>query len=464
MQEKSRRTRAVRKSNTVRKMKESSKALQKIQPKKRPTARKPGGRKGQPRKIYSRNPLAALLGRAGAVFGIIFLIWLIFFFEPPANYPERFGVRSMKLDAETIEMEFYSNNYNGKLLPLDFLLNAAQGAVTAVEEEKTTLRFQDGATVILTEGSRKMEVNGEKKKFKAPVMTVEGLTLIPGELIEEIDPKGASFEEGLGRISLGGKAPEGEYQEFTGKEGYLRLVNQTNTLPAAYAPEDLVEVNSLNSIMAYGTNTKLREEAAQALARMYSENGVKYIMSSGYRDYNTQTRLFNEKVQQYLAQGFSEERAREEAGTIVALPGTSEHQSGLAVDLSIPGVVLTENFKNTEAGQWLAANSYRYGYVLRYTEAQTAITGIIYEPWHFRYIGYPHSEILVKEGIVFDTYMEDLREVHTRFFKAEDGKNYTIWLLPEALYPEKLLYKAGEGAGVSTDNKESVVLTFATGQ
>lgn len=460
MEDKSRRSRLARRSAPARKLKENSKSLQKIQPKKKGSSRKPAGRKGEPRKIYSRNPLAALLGRVGAIFAVILLIWLIFFFEPPANYPERFGVRSMKLDAAAIEMDFYSNNYDGKLLPLDFLLNAAQGAVTAVEEDKTTIRFQDGDTVILTEGSRRMEINGEKKKFKAPVMTVEGLTLIPGELIQVLDPEGAAFEDGKARISLGGSSPEGKFQEFTGNEGYLRLVNQTNTLPAAYAPDDLLEVNSLNSIMAYGTNTKLREEAARALARMYSENGVKYIMSSGYRDYNTQTRLFNEKVQQYLSQGFSEERAREEAGTIVALPGTSEHQSGLAVDLSIPGVVLTENFKNTEAGQWLAANSYRYGFVLRYTEAQTAVTGIIYEPWHFRYIGYPHSEILVKDGIVFDTYMEDLREVHSRFFEAEDGKDYTIWLLPEALYPEKLQFKAGEGVGVSTDNKESVVLTF----
>lgn len=457
MEIQSRRARAQKRQKTSIRVESNSRSLKKIQPK---NNSKKSFNKTKDRKIYSRNPFQSLLLKLGGLFALVFLAYLLFFFEFPANYPKDYSVKEITLNAAQIQIEFYSDRYKKQLIPLEFLLKLAQGEITTVGVEEKKIEFADGKTILLTEGSRKILIGNKKVKFDAPVMTIEGMTLIPGELIEELYPKVAKFKDGIATYHLSDQKPKGDFLQFTGEEGYLRLVNGDNPLPKEYIPKDLVNMNTYKTITAYGNNTNLRTEAAEALAKMYKENAVPYIMSSGFRDYDTQTILYNDKVAQYLGMGYSDERAKAQAGTIVALPGTSEHQVGLAVDFSIPGVLLTENFKNTEAGQWLSANSYKYGFVLRYTEAQTAVTKIIYEPWHFRYIGYPHSEILVKDGIVFDTYINGLREDKYRFYKGDNGTSYLIWLLDGKLKPESLKYNTEFGVGVSTDNKEGIILTL----
>jgi zinc D-Ala-D-Ala carboxypeptidase len=286
------------------------------------------------------------------------------------------------------------------------------------------------------------------------------MVLIPGELAEELFPKDFNFDKGEISFNLSNDSPEGEYYSFDDYDGYLRLVNKDNLLSKNYEPTDLVNMNILKSITAYGTNTSLREEAAQALAKMYNENNVGYAMSSGFRTFETQTQLFNQKVSENMSAGKTEEQAIADASTIVAIPGSSEHQLGLAVDFAIPGVVLTEEFKNTVAGKWLSDNSYKYGFVLRYTKEQTAITNIIFEPWHFRYIGFPHSEILYKEGIVFDTYIKYLREDKVKYYKDEQNDEYIIWLLSDLMIPETLKFNTSNGIGVSSDNGDNIILTM----
>ncbi len=416
--------------------------------------------KGKNKKIYSNSPVNNLLKKVSIVFGIIMVIYVIFIFEFPANYPDKFKISNMTLDSNKITMQVETDSYKDKLIPLDILLNIGKGEITLIGEKETTIVFANNKKIILKEGSRKIKINDKTKKFNAPVVKYKELVLVPGELAKTLLPEITNFSNGKLSFNLSSDKPEGEYLSFDDYDGYLRLINKENPMTKNYEPTDLINVNTLDSITAYGTNTNLRDEAANALSKMYKENSVQYAMTSGFRNYETQTQLFNEEVADNIQAGKTEEQAKIDAGTIVAIPGTSEHQVGLAVDFAIPGVVLTEEFKNTPAGKWLESNSYKYGFVLRYTKEQTAITNIIFEPWHFRYIGYPHSEILFKEKIVFDTYIEALREEKVKYFQAEDGNDYIIWLLSGTLKPEKLEFNTSNGIGVSSDNGDGIVLTM----
>ncbi|MGO1544438.1 MAG: D-alanyl-D-alanine carboxypeptidase family protein [Gulosibacter sp.] len=162
------------------------------------------------------------------------------------------------------------------------------------------------------------------------------------------------------------------------------LLNKRTPLdPADYAPEPLVYMSDIgiDSINGHA----LREDAALGIQELFAaaaEAGHVLDMTSGYRDYDLQTQLYD---------GYVSERGQETADETSARPGYSEHQTGLAADISAPGsdpyCILQECFGETEAGQWLAENSWQYGFILRYEEGETAITGYSYEPWHFRFIG-----------------------------------------------------------------------------
>ena len=126
----------------------------------------------------------------------------------------------------------------------------------------------------------------------------------------------------------------------------------------------------------------LRTEAAQALDRMATDAaaaGIQLSVASAYRSYDTQVATYN---------GFVARDGQAQADTYSARPGHSEHQTGLAVDLNDGGPCQVDVcFADTAAGQWLAANSWQYGFIVRYPNGYDSITGYQYEPWHFRYVG-----------------------------------------------------------------------------
>ena len=139
-----------------------------------------------------------------------------------------------------------------------------------------------------------------------------------------------------------------------------------------------------------------------------SEN-VRILTVSAYRDYDYQQELFNNKVHSLQKEnGYSVSKAQQEAATVVAAPGTSEHQLGLALDLvDANHVVLDESQEETVAYQWLKAHCHEYGFIVRYPNGKTEITGIIYEPWHFRYVGEEAAKIIMKNEITLEEYLRD---------------------------------------------------------
>ena len=134
--------------------------------------------------------------------------------------------------------------------------------------------------------------------------------------------------------------------------------------------------------------------------------GLSPVICSSYRTLEKQQSLFESEVQSYMQQGHSRETAEKIAATSVAIPDTSEHQLGLAVDIvDINNQRLETEQEDTDVQKWLMANSWKYGFILRYPKDKTDITGTIYEPWHYRYVGkesaiYMHNHNLCLEEFI----------------------------------------------------------------
>jgi len=184
---------------------------------------------------------------------------------------------------------------------------------------------------------------------------------------------------------------------------YLKLVNRYNFLDYYFMPH-------LNPI---GGGHYFDARAYQALLDMLDSarsDGLSPVVVSSFRSVARQTTLFNNRIQRFIDEdGYDFDDAFEAARRIVAYPGTSEHNLGLAVDIvsnSYHG--LTAQQANTPEGIWLAENSYRYGFVLRYPNDKQHITNIIFEPWHFRYVGVYAATQMFERGLVLEEYVSEL--------------------------------------------------------
>lgn len=184
---------------------------------------------------------------------------------------------------------------------------------------------------------------------------------------------------------------------------YLTLVNFEHALSETFVPEELAEVDN-----GYVADSRIADATKQMIAAAREEN-VRIIALSAYRDYDYQMDLYENKVQRLQQEkGYSVDKAREEAATVVAYPGTSEHQLGLALDLvDARHVKLDESQEDTDAYKWLYEHCAEYGFIVRYPNGKTDITGIIYEPWHFRYVGEEAAKVIMEKGITLEEYLTD---------------------------------------------------------
>ena len=179
----------------------------------------------------------------------------------------------------------------------------------------------------------------------------------------------------------------------------LTLVNPWNELPEDWQV-DLVTLSN-------GLQIDRRcYDALQEMMDACREAGYEPLICSAYRTQETQQDLFNNKVAKLEAEGKSHDEAVQEAGTVVAVPGTSEHQLGLTVDVvDVNNQNLTEEQEKTPTQKWLMANSWRYGFIHRYPNSKSDITGIIYEPWHYRYVGRDAAQEIFNKGITLEEYL-----------------------------------------------------------
>lgn len=184
------------------------------------------------------------------------------------------------------------------------------------------------------------------------------------------------------------------------KDELLTLVNFENTIPKDWKV-DLVQLNNGQSV-----DRRIYDDLIAMLQAAKSE-GLNPLICSSYRTNEKQEQLHQNKVSEYLSQGYSKVEASDKAAFWVARPGTSEHQLGLAVDIvSTKNQRLDRSQENTVEQQWLIQNSWKYGFVLRYPTNKNSITGVGYEPWHYRYVGKEHAKKINELGVCLEEYVK----------------------------------------------------------
>ena len=178
----------------------------------------------------------------------------------------------------------------------------------------------------------------------------------------------------------------------------MLLVNRDYILPDDY------EVTLAPCITNDPDSLKLDYRVAPHYNEMYLaalEDGVELTPVSGYRSVERQKRNFENKIQKYVSEGYGKVEATQMAATIILPPGTSEHNAGLAMDICS----LYESFENTEEFRWLNENAADYGFILRYPKDKQDVTKIIYEPWHWRYVGVDVAKAMKASGQCFEEYL-----------------------------------------------------------
>ena len=191
----------------------------------------------------------------------------------------------------------------------------------------------------------------------------------------------------------------------------LVLVNRDHKIPEGYSVE-LEEVE---------TTHKIDKRVAESLRQMLSdarEEGLSPIICSSYRTREKQTQLYNNKVKEYKRFGYSSDEAENLASYWVAIPGTGEHETGLAVDIvSKKYQILDEKQEETDVQKWLMENSYKYGFTLRYPTDKKEITMINYEPWHYRYVGIDNATYMKEHDMCLEEYIDYLKQFEEEEYK-----------------------------------------------
>lgn len=192
---------------------------------------------------------------------------------------------------------------------------------------------------------------------------------------------------------------------------YLLLANKQHPLEATYAPANLRTLDA--SLTLYGKEIRLESNAAlavEALVReLWARGYTDIVVTSGYRSYTYQQSLFHTYVEKEKSNHPDWSQAEAEACVLTysARPGTSEHQTGLCVDLiSTNYVSLDESFAQNPAYAWLCEHAHFFGFVLRYPQGKQAIVGYGYEPWHYRFVGVEAATAMHESGLTLEEYLD----------------------------------------------------------
>lgn len=204
-----------------------------------------------------------------------------------------------------------------------------------------------------------------------------------------------------------GHAAEGETVVFSRDDWKLLLINKQHSIPDRY-DFPLGDIQTMKGTMQ--CDARIIDDLLNMLQDA-KEDGIILQICSPYRDLEYQEVLFNKKIKFYMNRGMSYMEAYQRGSRVVAVPAASEHRLGLAMDIVSDNYTdLNEGFAGTAAGKWLAENSYKYGFILRYPKGKEDITGIDYEPWHFRYVGVDAAAVMTERELTLEEFWDELWE------------------------------------------------------
>ena len=211
------------------------------------------------------------------------------------------------------------------------------------------------------------------------------------EVVESVGDTAGSDAEETGADTTAAAKPEGLPDIDINSWEYI-LANSTHSI-SDYEPPELGDIEDAE------LDSRIMEPMMSFIGAA-RDQGLSVILASGYRSYETQTWLFENKVAQY-------DGDEETAATIVARPGTSEHQTGLAADITDQYYEMkTQDLENTELYKWMSAHCQEYGFIVRFPKGKEDITGIIYEPWHFRYVGVEAASYIMEHDLTLEEFVE----------------------------------------------------------
>ena len=223
-----------------------------------------------------------------------------------------------------------------------------------------------------------------------------------GENDGQTEPGGNGSQEPGSSQAPENNENEAQSLEDAEEKGLLILVNKQHSIDQDYQPDDLREIKYVASGRDPSTRY-MREEAADAFEKMVdkaAEDGFELKMTTAYRSYGFQKLLFDSYVKK---------EGEEAANKYSAKPGQSEHQTGLAVDVSSPSVdyQLSDDYGETKEGKWLARHAHEFGFIIRFPKGKEDITGYQYEPWHIRYVGLTAAEEIYEQKLTLEEYLQE---------------------------------------------------------
>lgn len=341
---------------------------------------------------------------------IFCLVSVIFLTEerPAMAYAESAG-----LSNEISPKILYGVLENGQLLlPIRQIFEHLGADVQWNKASQQVVVQRKTGTVELKIASNIAILNGQPKKIDPSPRLINGNTFVPLRVVSEALGATVAWDQELSAAIIVDTdntvifvrpsfSPDFlATEEITvDSDDYLVLVNKKRRLPADYVPLDLVKPNIPFAASAY--NRLLRQEAAVALEGLFDlakQEDIKLVGVSGYRSYSTQQRIFARKA---ALQG------EDVANLSSARPGQSEHQTGLAMDISKDGS-LTQSFGKTREGMWVANNAPLFGFIIRYPEGKDYVTGYIYEPWHLRYVGVEAALEISEKKMTLEEYQYEI--------------------------------------------------------
>ncbi len=303
------------------------------------------------------------------------------------------------VNGEVYRMKGNAAVESGKVwVPLSFVSECMTGVNVTEDDEKMTITFLSSGSVGFT--MKRAETLG-------PIP--DGSTPVTDEPPVSDDPPEPEFTSDLSAFE--------QYMNPADRDAYLILVNSTHKIDRDYAPDDLVDIVNTR---ADGRKEVMRECAEKALEALFIElyangydakgpSGYPVSVMSAYRSYDKQEYLFNIYTQNEMHDNpaLTREEAEAITATYSARPGTSEHQTGLCVDMhNLPAA--DQKFASQEAYEWLRDNAWKFGFILRFPEDKEEITGITFEPWHYRFVGRYHAYKIWKAGMCLEEYVESL--------------------------------------------------------
>lgn len=204
-------------------------------------------------------------------------------------------------------------------------------------------------------------------------------------------------------------------EEILKEDWRLRLVNRANLLPEGYQIETRRLTNGLL------VDARIYDPLMELMSAGNKE-GCALMVCSAYRSYERQVELYEADIAKYQKMGYSYEKACAVTEETLALPGASEHQAGLSVDIvTVRHQVLNDAYADTKAGKWLAAHAHEYGFILRYPKEKEDITGISFEPWHFRYVGKEAAAEIYATECCLEEYLSEKWQVPLTELTGEAG-------------------------------------------